>query len=147
MANKREIWIDWTKVIGMLLIVWGHFFPDIATNFIYAFSVPLFFFMSGFLTKNDAVGHKLFLKKIWTSLALPYLIISVINCIPYWLKHIYDGGIWYSMFAILTGFHNIHDMGGITGIAGCGTMWFVYTLLIIKTLNHFWGGCAQHLFS
>ena len=54
--KERKIWIDWMKVIGMLFIVWGHFTPDLMKNFIYAFNVPLFFFISGGLTKAKCGG-------------------------------------------------------------------------------------------
>ena len=37
------------KTIGIYLIVLGHMFPKPGTIFIYSFSVPLFFFISGFL--------------------------------------------------------------------------------------------------
>lgn len=49
---KRLIWIDWLKVLGMYLIVVGHMFPP-GNEFVYVFSVPLFFISSGFLTKRE----------------------------------------------------------------------------------------------
>lgn len=49
MSKNRIIWIDWLKVFGIFLIIWGHMFPPMITDFIYSFSVPLFFITSGFL--------------------------------------------------------------------------------------------------
>ena len=49
-TNIRLNWLDWMKVIGMYLIVYGHF-SSYGHKFIYTFSVPLFFMISGFLFK------------------------------------------------------------------------------------------------
>ena len=66
MAKVRFYWVDWMKVIGMFLIIWGHLFPKHSCDFIYSFNVPLFFCISGFLE-----GGRLKLKP----LMVPYLII------------------------------------------------------------------------
>lgn len=47
--KERLNYIDYMKTSGIYLIVLGHMFPCPGTNFIYSFSVPLFFFISGFL--------------------------------------------------------------------------------------------------
>ena len=47
--KERLNYIDFMKTSGIYLIVLGHMFPSPGTNFIYSFSVPLFFFISGFL--------------------------------------------------------------------------------------------------
>lgn len=49
--KQRQGWIDWMKVLGMLFIVWGHSSPKICSDFIYTFSVPLFFIMAGYLSR------------------------------------------------------------------------------------------------
>ena len=49
----RKNWIDWMKVIGITAVVWGHFFPEGMSDFIYAFNVPVFFVISGYLTKEN----------------------------------------------------------------------------------------------
>ena len=60
-SSKRLIWIDYMKVIGMYLIVAGHFF-SIGNKYIYTFSVALFFCISGFLCKKEE-DHRFFLEK------------------------------------------------------------------------------------
>lgn len=57
--KERHTWIDWMKLIGMLFIVWGHFFPTHASNWIYAFNVPLFFCISGSLTNSRMGGGEI----------------------------------------------------------------------------------------
>lgn len=49
MGKVRYYWVDWMKVLGMFLIVWGHFFPKSFCDAIYSFNVPLFFCISGYL--------------------------------------------------------------------------------------------------
>lgn len=55
MSSSRLVWCDWMKAIGMYFIVAGHFFP-IGYKYIYVFNVPLFFILSGFLCKKEALG-------------------------------------------------------------------------------------------
>lgn len=55
-ASKKERlhWLDYSKAIGMYLVVLGHVFKDntqLLKDIIYSFHMPLFFFLSGFLHK------------------------------------------------------------------------------------------------
>lgn len=52
-AKERKNWIDWMKVLGMFFIVWGHSWPESMCPFIYAFNVPVFFLISGYLSKRE----------------------------------------------------------------------------------------------
>lgn len=61
MSNKiiivnRLNWIDWAKTIAILFVVFGHI-PEKNGSFgiyyTYLFHMPLFFFISGFLTKKE----------------------------------------------------------------------------------------------
>ena len=75
--KARLNYIDYMKTIGIYLIVLGHMFPKPGTIFIYSFSVPLFFFISGFLfSRSETFGS--FLIKNIKSLIVPYLFINVI---------------------------------------------------------------------
>ena len=122
---KRKNWIDWMKTLGMLLIVWGHFFPPELCAFIYSFSVPTFFIISGYLTKREAT-FKICWQKSLHNLIIPYIIISLIKDLGFIIKHISDGEFIWSPIGILAGFHTLN------GAPGCGNLWFVYTLLILK---------------
>lgn len=57
MTKDRKPWIDWMKVIRMFFIVWGHCGPDHSASFIWAFSVPLFFCLSGYLSEKWGCGN------------------------------------------------------------------------------------------
>ena len=125
----RKVWIDWMKVIAMLFVIWGHCFPKGLEPFIYAFNVPVFFMISGYLTKEDIHLHP---GKIWSTLVLPYLIFCTLKDLGFIAKHITDGLGLASFGCILTGLHS-YDYGDIT-IAGCKTLWYVYTLFILKVI-------------
>ena len=55
----RQNWIDWSKSIGIYLVVLGHcsFFNKDIEGFIYTFHMPLFFMISGYLYKGN---HSIF---------------------------------------------------------------------------------------
>lgn len=74
--------IDIAKAIGIFLIVLGHVlkFGNLR-KFIYAFHVPLFFFLSGIcFTQKD--NKKFIVKKIKT-IYIPYIIVSIISIAVY----------------------------------------------------------------
>ena len=77
--KERKNWIDWMKAIGMLVIVWGHCFPDGGVSeFLYAFNVPLFFIISGYLTRREQ-SFGIFWDKCLHNLVIPYSILSLIK--------------------------------------------------------------------
>ena len=85
--KERVRWIDWAKTIGMFLVILGHCHLNKSaqpiTTIIYAFHMPLFFYISGILCKS-VIDSKT-IKKDFKSILIPYLAFSVIsiwlNCI------------------------------------------------------------------
>jgi len=71
----RIVWIDYLKVLGITLVVLGHFYSPFRT-WIFTFHMPLWFLISGFLCK--ARGWREEMGKVWHSLLLPYLLYGVI---------------------------------------------------------------------
>lgn len=92
MPTKRINWIDWSKAIAIYLVVLGHLVSDRGSegmlhNFIYAFHMPFFFFISGYLFRVKEDNLKDLLKRIWKSLILPYICLNLISDIflaPTW---------------------------------------------------------------
>ena len=123
--SERLIWIDWLKVLGMYLIVVGHMFPP-GNEFVYVFSVPLFFISSGFLTKREdslrAFGKKNYARLVepavlWLiPIMLIYSVLDIIRTDSFFID-IFVRRCWSAVW------------GGQTALGG---MWFVYTLLIVK---------------
>ena len=64
--TNRLNWIDWAKVIAISFVVFGHI-PQVSGSFpqhyIVTFHMPLFFFISGYLTKKELLNANT-LKKI-----------------------------------------------------------------------------------
>ena len=129
-VKVRKNWIDWMKAVCMIIVVWGHCFPPLSSDFIYTFNVAVFFVLSGFLCKREE-SSGVFWRKLWHRLALPYLILALLKIAGYVLKHLSDGNGLLSLLAILTGFHSFDE------VHGCNNLWFVYTLIIIKIIYQY----------
>lgn len=129
MVKERLIWVDWMKVIGMFLIVLGHTFPT-GNQYIYSFSVPVFFLISGFL--NSKKGD---VKKIFVNLVIPMLIICTVNVLPMILLWMYNSE--FSPDRVLRYFWNciIGDQGEFKPDKGLGACWFIYSLAIMKVAH------------
>lgn len=82
-GTKRLDYIDFAKAFGMLLIVWGHIRLSGWSNaFVYAFHIPLFFFLSGMVfSKKRYPTFKSFLLKRVNSLIKPYIVFSLLTWI------------------------------------------------------------------
>lgn len=128
-VSIRFTWIDWMKTIGMYFIVLGHFFTY-GYKYIYVFSVPVFFVISGFLSKKEA-NYRLFWKKMWYNLIVPMFLICFIyficNSIIIPFNHI------LSLTRIK--FYLVYSLLGFQ--SSLGTLWFVYTLAILNIISVF----------
>jgi fucose 4-O-acetylase-like acetyltransferase len=133
MTDKRLWWVDWSKSICIFLMVVGHsFYPEkgsidwMTKNLIYSFHMPLFFFVSGYLTKYKDEKFIQFLKRQVKSLLIPYVFFNVVCFII---------GLPISKFAIDN--NRVIDtfIGG--GHSFAGATWFLLSLFWIKILNHF----------
>lgn len=152
MSNKiiivnRLNWIDWAKTIAILFVVFGHI-PEKNGSFwisyTYLFHMPLFFFISGFLTKKEFFCSTT-LKKYWHTLIIPYFCYNIVFY-PYWtVKHIIDfpNAGWFDFIRPLIGTVLLQLS---TPISVClnGVTWFISALLVMKIIlsicnNHKYG--------
>ncbi|MCB0807227.1 MAG: acyltransferase family protein [Bacteroidales bacterium] len=79
-TSKKIEWIDIAKGIGILLVVYGHCQPPLVVNkFIYAFHMPLFFFISGYLFSRRKKEFKPFLNGKIKRLLVPYFVFSILS--------------------------------------------------------------------
>lgn len=82
--KKRENWIDLAKGIGILCVLVGHSGPRNnawmiwLVNVIYAFHMPLFFFLSGYVFSVKKDWKNFLVGKI-RSLVIPYYVLGAIN--------------------------------------------------------------------
>ena len=82
---NRLNWIDWAKALAITFVVYGHIPADrgdFLHNYITSFHMPLFFFISGYLTKKEYMGRETLIK-YWHTLIIPYLCYNIIFY-PYW---------------------------------------------------------------
>ncbi len=129
LKSERIIWIDWMKFLGIYFIVVGHFFPP-GFQYIYTFNVPLFFIISGFLSKRET-NILFFWNKIWFNFIVPMLIICFLNFIYRCFLKIYSDSFSFLdimdfLFSVMMGFHS--------GVREC---WFIYTLILIKVIYQY----------
>lgn len=133
MRQLREI--SFLQTFGIILVVFGHSFfripPDnIMIRWIYAFHMPLFFFISGYLLKythpdiSDINIKRYFTHKA-KRLILPYIVISSLVFVPKALMS------KYAVRPITLDWHSYIDQLLIPYHNVLGAYWFMPTLFLI----------------
>lgn len=79
METNRKAYIDYIKVLGIVLVILGHinFANQTVKDWIYAFHMPLFFFAAGLVLKPTQLNPN-YLEKKFTQLIIPYLLWGII---------------------------------------------------------------------
>ncbi len=132
MANSRLAYIDHAKGLAMLLMVFAHTAPEEhISTWIFAFHMPLFFIVSGFLMKRK-LSQKIFtLPDIWPfikkrsfQLGLPYFVFSLLLAIFYSSLCVFAGtdcDFPHYMFQILT-------------LQGIDSLWFIPCFFVAELM-------------
>ena len=117
---KRHVFIDWCKVLGIVLVILGHSYTSpIIHRIIYLFHMPLFFIISGFLYKNKGIKGEM--KSSLYALVIPYYIFNAIYLIPL------TGGEYKTSYILDILIGNQERL--------CGLMiplWFLVSLFVIR---------------
>lgn len=129
LSRKRVDTVDIAKGIGILLVIFGHISngEQLPRLFIYSFHMPLFFLVSGLLSKPRR-GIKTELKKAFRGLYLPYFVFVVIDTTAFVICHINK----LNTLSVLKRF-------GLTSV-GLGKtyynppIWFLFALFVIKVI-------------
>lgn len=141
---KRNIPLDITKGIGILLVILGHFdsIQDIPSGlytplrtFIYSFHMPLFFIVSGYLYKARSIKETL--KKDIVHLGLPYAITCLVIILFYTIYYSISKNsslLKYYAIASLFGSGTQHTCLYLSSIPSIGAIWFLPALLICKNI-------------
>lgn len=121
MKNEKRIeWIDAARGIGILLVILGHSYMVLgseANRLILSFHMPLFFFLSGFCTKNSIVDKpwkEYIIGKIQT-LLVPQFVLGVI----------------YFTWSMVFEKSNLVDM-----VITSFTNWFLIVLFMVNMLHY-----------
>ena len=73
---NRINWIDWAKAIAITMVVFGHLpmeRDNYLLRYITVFHMPLFFFISGYLTKTGRPVKIIISKYMTSDMAIYYL--------------------------------------------------------------------------
>jgi acyltransferase len=129
MTNNRVSWIDVARGIGIILVVYGHTLSaDSFRYLIYAFHMPLFFFLSGlvFSYKPDQSFISI-LKKNTKGILYPYLLFAFLS-FALWLliKHPVPGEVLKQFLSIFYG------NGNNNLLAFNNLLWFLPCLFIVR---------------
>lgn len=136
--DKRIDWIDTLRGLSMFFVVWGHSFPSVnwfLRKWIYSFHMPIFFFISGLVHRNeDTLPFKEFLKNKIKGLIIPYIAVNIVCFVAI-------------LFLYYIGFYKTIDVSGLLfGMfysndlvvkAPCGQAWFILCLFIAEIMFYF----------
>ena len=135
--SNRINWIDWAKTIAISFVVFGHIPEEKGSfliNYIVIFHMPLFFYISGYLTKKEYINKDTLIKYTHT-LIIPYFIYNLLF-FPFWVvRHMieYPNSDWFDYIKPIIGtFLGQHET--IYSSPLNGVTWFLVDLLAMKIL-------------
>jgi acyltransferase len=130
-ADGRSTWIDVARAVGIFLIVLSHIDQDDFTDaFLWTFHVPLFFFVSGYLTRPQPAAE--FLAGLGRKLLVPYLAIyALTTVVTAVIRRDFDLG-WFArtLAGALYGTHSYPDFVN-------AALWFLPSLMTVELLYVF----------
>jgi len=131
--NKRIEWVDVAKGIGIILVVLGHNkAPGYIINFIYAFHMPLFFFMSGLLnnpTRYTNAFH--FFRSKFVKLIIPYMVFNAVTYL-YWVFIDKPPRTYENIIIPLKGM--LYGVGTDGWLLHNNALWFLTCLFLIEVI-------------
>ena len=137
---QRNIALDITKGIGILLVIIGHcgsipYMP--IRHLIFSFHMPLFFLASGYLHRGKSTKEAL--KKDFRHLALPYIITCLVIIFYYFIYYLITKShnsepLRKYLIASLWGSGTIHSCKYLSHHPAIGAIWFLPALLICKNV-------------
>ncbi len=133
MEKQRYDWVDVARTFGMFLIYLGHFSADAGYScaFVYAYHVPLFFFLSGCLECLNAQRriHTNILKKA-KSILIPYVFFSTISIFLYAIQYNVPSDEVLSKFVVVL-------QGSVRNTFFIYQLWFFTCLFVVYVLFEF----------
>lgn len=135
--KKRIDWIDVAKGIGIIMVVLSHFSlseSDYAIKFVFAFHMPLFFFLSG-MVFNAEIPFKKFIFKKFKSIYVPFFVflcIEYLICIITRYETLLIKDVVAEFVFQATGF----DLGNDSYLFN-GPIWFLCALFFAETAFYF----------
>lgn len=129
---ERINWIDIARGIGIILVIYGHLIsPESHRYLIYAFHMPLFFFLSGLVFKPAFdKSLKEIVVKNFKQLMIPYFLFAIFTYLYVVITKpnpdLSPGGIGWQLFGMLYG-------SGSNGMLGFNVvLWFLPCLFVTR---------------
>lgn len=146
MIKKDIVWLDYARMTGILLVVFGHSLQSIPDwgestmirglwDYIYLFHMPLFFIISGYLYKRD-IGENLRTGggKLLYSLILPYIIYQLAYTPFFLIRHISEITNPYLLLKMLMGILDGDGYNTPFSMYVCLPCWFIMCIVQIRVL-------------
>lgn len=122
--KQRINWIDWAKSFCMFLVILGHTHictsQTIVIDIVYSFHIPLFFFLSGLLCKDEISFQSI--KNDANYLLLPYLFYGLSGLLIPYPIHLSELDLYISKLLIGTD-------------ASIGAIWFLPAIFFCKQMG------------
>lgn len=136
LTKKRIDYIDITKALGMLTIMWGHIAIGKSVTFVYTFHIPLFFFLSGMVFVQDKYpDFWSFVKRRIQTLIVPYIVYSFITwaiwAVFSYVSHAKVDSFWMPLLETFVA------QGSEGYLVHNVPLWFVSCLFVVE-LAYFW---------
>lgn len=130
-TKPRLEWVDTTKGLGIVLVVAGHVFSGAPSDLVFLFHMPLFFMLSGYLSRpDDRMRH--FARRKAAHLLVPYAAFLAVLGVPFliagFLAHGTAGAATAALRLMLGG----RMLGGSLGV-----FWFVTCLYITQQVMNY----------
>ena len=121
--TQRIEWIDCLKGFGMICVVLGHLSPAFPIEkLLYSFHIPLFFFLSGLVTK-ESKNNRSVLKKLIMNILVPFLIWDALSFVV---------SLVFLQDDLLTCIYRALFLNGLR--SWNAPIWFLLVLFLTKTL-------------
>lgn len=137
MGKKRIDYIDIAKGLGMMTIIWGHImYAGISNAIVYAFHIPLYFFLSGLVFSRERyASFGEFVMKRVKGLLFPYIIFSFLTWVLWaafaYVSHAQVNSYWMPLLQTFiaqgSDGYLIHNV----------PLWFVTCLFVVEVAYYY----------
>ena len=135
----RQGFIDQLRALSIFLVVYGHTDEiSLFNEYLTTFRIPLFFAISGYISKEKAgINFAFFLKKTFKRLLIPYFVFSLVLFLIWYIREWRIGFNCEYCNPIKNFIGIFYSQGGPDFMAGRGPMWFLTALFCVAMIDFF----------
>jgi fucose 4-O-acetylase-like acetyltransferase len=140
--DNRILWVDGAKIIGIWLVILGHLqIKQNIINLIFSFHMPLFFFISGYLEKNNTIKETI--KNGFRTIIIPYWLLNILSYFLWvpsrilWHPELFEQGSKIKTLLVKPLLGTIFGVGYETqySIMINVPLWFLVGLFVVKLIH------------